>query len=853
LILWTSYDQLSFQSKDRIEKSYRAVEFGFSRQEASQSVAERQSPIDRPVAKQSSHQGGGECFQLHQCLCQLKHRRFPFDVEPGPAGGIVSTRLFSPKLLRLSFHRGCTGIQPNAFRGICLAAESDSDAAIFGLLVRQAREAHGWSQEALAAAAFSGSMNKGYISRIENGKVPGITRETVRSIARALGIDPEEIPPALRWPLATDVVKDTNTVAHEIKEQLDKLIAAKEDQARAFGIKEGMLIALARRYAEGSPGDFDAALAGLERALEVARDERERGRLSSNVSEAIDAVIARIDALNQSGDLEAGQAALDAELAAFDEEDHRRRAMRARFYEKGLAQAILTRSVENACRFVVAQIDLDLSAASEDRYGLFRAEFDKWYRRGSDKGLNFDLEVAIALAREGLDRAKNLNHRGAMRNMLGVALLALGARESGKARLEEAVVAYRMALKEHRRGWMPISWAGTQNNLGNVLMALGRRESETTRFEEAVVAYRAALEERTRERVPLEWAATQSNLGNALAILGQRESGTVRLKEAVVAYRAALEERTRERVAVKWAETQNNLGNVLLVLGQRENETTRLEESVVAHRACLEEKIRERVPLGWATAQNNLGNALAALGQRESGTVRLKEAVAAYRAALEEGTRERVPLDWASTQYNLGITLLALGKRGSGRARLDEAVMACRQALDEWTRERVPLSWAATQCNLGNSLLALGERENGTESLGEAVVAYRLALEEWTRERVPLEWAGTQNNLGCALVTLGERESSTERVNEAIRAYYAAMEERTRERVPFAWAETQYNLGYALSILGKWENGTTWLEAAIQAYRAALEESTRERVPWLQALQERLEKTLAELKRRQSS
>ena len=104
----------------------------------------------------------------------------------------------------------------------------------------------------------------------------------------------------------------------------------------------------------------------------------------------------------------------------------------------------------------------------------------------------------------------------------------------------------------------------TQNNLGNALATLGERESGTARLEEAVAAYRAALEERTRERVPLDWAMTQNNLGNALRALGERESGTARLEEAVAAYRAALEERTRERVPLDWAMTQNNLGNALV-------------------------------------------------------------------------------------------------------------------------------------------------------------------------------------------------------------------------------------------------------------------------------------------------
>ena len=72
---------------------------------------------------------------------------------------------------------------------------------------------------------------------------------------------------------------------------------------------------------------------------------------------------------------------------------------------------------------------------------------------------------------------------------------------------------------------VPLDWATTQNNLGNALQALGERESGMARLEEAVVAYREALKERTRERVPLDWATTQNNLGNALAMLGERESG----------------------------------------------------------------------------------------------------------------------------------------------------------------------------------------------------------------------------------------------------------------------------------------------------------------------------------------
>ena len=72
-------------------------------------------------------------------------------------------------------------------------------------------------------------------------------------------------------------------------------------------------------------------------------------------------------------------------------------------------------------------------------------------------------------------------------------------------------------------------------------MALGRREAGTARVEQAVEAYRAALKERTRERTPLDWAVTQNNLGRALYLLGERKQARKLFEEAREAYRAALE------------------------------------------------------------------------------------------------------------------------------------------------------------------------------------------------------------------------------------------------------------------------------------------------------------------------
>ena len=83
------------------------------------------------------------------------------------------------------------------------------------------------------------------------------------------------------------------------------------------------------------------------------------------------------------------------------------------------------------------------------------------------------------------------------------------------------MAAYTEVLKERTRERGPLDRAMTQNNLGTALGALGERESGTERLEQAVTAFTEVLKEHTRERVPLDWATTQNNLGNALAILGK--------------------------------------------------------------------------------------------------------------------------------------------------------------------------------------------------------------------------------------------------------------------------------------------------------------------------------------------
>jgi hypothetical protein len=60
------------------------------------------------------------------------------------------------------------------------------------------------------------------------------------------------------------------------------------------------------------------------------------------------------------------------------------------------------------------------------------------------------------------------------------------------------------------------------------------RETGTARLAEAVAAYRDALKERTRERVPLDWAMSFGNEGMSLTLLAER-----RANAAITASRVA--------------------------------------------------------------------------------------------------------------------------------------------------------------------------------------------------------------------------------------------------------------------------------------------------------------------------
>ena len=371
-----------------------------------------------------------------------------------------------------------------------------------------------------------------------------------------------------------------------IRETTDRLEQQFRDTAEELGITKGLVIGLARRIA-ADVSDFETALRELDRALNIVANMEKRSLTHSNTDDLVDQVMRQMAELNEANDLDGAAKVADDALADWREEQQRQQATGLRLLEAALEQHILRRDAPAIAGRLIERMQMEQPDTGQ-HFALLRQIQDDWYVKGRDKGLALELEVAIELAKRCCSIAKGDEQIGAAQNVLGTALCALGERESGTERLEQAVVAYRDALKEWTWEKVPLQWATTQNNLGNALQTLGQRESGTERLDQAVAAYRDALKEWTREKVPLDWAMTQNNLGTALQTLGQRESGTERLEQAVEAYRDALKEFSREKVPLQWAAPQRNLGGVYLAFFDKSGDVAHLDKAEAHLREALE-------------------------------------------------------------------------------------------------------------------------------------------------------------------------------------------------------------------------------------------------------------------------
>ena len=157
---------------------------------------------------------------------------------------------------------------------------------------------------------------------------------------------------------------------------------------------------------------------------------------------------------------------------------------------------------------------------SSEKGALLERQADALQRQGDERGDNTALRQAIRVygrVLELLTRERVPLDWAMTQNNLGNALSsARGAGERDGAAGGGGRGLSRGAGGKDARARAARLGDDAEQPRHRALRRSGERESGTARLEEAVAAYRAALEEWTRERVPLDWAMTQNNLGNAL-------------------------------------------------------------------------------------------------------------------------------------------------------------------------------------------------------------------------------------------------------------------------------------------------------------------------------------------------
>jgi tetratricopeptide (TPR) repeat protein len=210
--------------------------------------------------------------------------------------------------------------------------------------------------------------------------------------------------------------------------------------------------ALPRRRSSGdAPPTFEQALANARAAFEEGQKAISAGGRERNLGPLVDDLLEKLGERTLAGDFDSGAGEADRAFAEWEKYEADRRATSVAagvgILSAGARQDILRRNFVGAAKRYARIVDLE---NPNSRRAALRARQDEFYIEGRDKGVNASLEVAIELARLALAASRNGDDHLSVQNDLGLALTALGERETGTARLEEAVRAYRAALKDKR-------------------------------------------------------------------------------------------------------------------------------------------------------------------------------------------------------------------------------------------------------------------------------------------------------------------------------------------------------------------------------------------------------------------
>ncbi len=225
-----------------------------------------------------------------------------------------------------------------------------------------------------------------------------------------------------------------------------EVVAYAEELARAGNVAEGFIQEMAQKVA----GDRNLDLEGMQRAVRNAIDIYAReiagGQTPTNYDAIVDEALARARSLVDAGKSGLARATLrKASEALRQQEEERRELYVAEVTALGNGErdiALAAYDGEAAGDAIVALAEALHGTNAATITTFLNSEAQTLEDYGRDRGSNVHLAALIVLRRKLLALAASDDERGTTQNNLGNALRTLGERESGTARLEEAVAAY---------------------------------------------------------------------------------------------------------------------------------------------------------------------------------------------------------------------------------------------------------------------------------------------------------------------------------------------------------------------------------------------------------------------------
>jgi hypothetical protein len=288
---------------------------------------------------------------------------------------------------------------------------------------------------------------------------------------------------------------------------LDLLVKAyAEELARERDVAEGFIKEMAKRVAGDKALDFDGMKQQVQRAIEIYETEIAGRPIETNIDASVDAALAKARAQVDQGQSRLARATLRraAEEMRREEEERRERyvAGATLLYNRERDIALAAYDGEAAGDAIVALAEAHHGANAAAIATFLNSEAQTLEDYGRDRGSNVHLVALIELRSRLVALASSDDERGAARINLGNALRMLGERESGTARLEEAVAAFRAAQEEWTRDRVPLLRALSLGTQGIALMLIADRTNDAAIAETAVKQL-----ETFYETWPVQWSA----------------------------------------------------------------------------------------------------------------------------------------------------------------------------------------------------------------------------------------------------------------------------------------------------------------------------------------------------------